>query len=247
MHTDPPYQQIPESTESRSVDYGLSAFRTKKEPGWTWRKSLICVILIAFYPLIYWLLFVVDMEALGVGVGDFGRNVLVFGLNVLWITDYMFKIFYALERRFTLEELFFVLPVICPLWLFTFAYGARKNASPVGWVDLASCLLVIIGVYLNFWPEIVRTKWKQLPQNRSRLYTGHLFAYVRNVNYLGDLLWETGLAMATGWVAAWVPVLTLLVFVFMHIPEKESYLAKRYASEWPAYQETTVRLIPFLY
>jgi protein-S-isoprenylcysteine O-methyltransferase Ste14 len=80
------------------------------------------------------------------------------------------------------------------------------------------------------------------------LYTGHLFAYVRNANYLGDLLWETGLAMATGvWIAAWVPVVSLLGFVVGAIPEKESYLAKHYEEEWPAYHEKTVRLIPFLY
>lgn len=247
MHADPPYEPIPESAEGETVDFGLSAFRTKKEPGWTWQKSSILVILIVLYLLLYWLLFVVDMEVLGVGMGDFGRNVLVCGLNILWLTDYAIKLCYVLEHQMHLVEIIFVLPVMCPLWLFTFAYCARKHASPVGWIDLAACLLVIIGVYLNFWPEIVRKQWKRLPSNKGRLYTGHLFAYVRNVNYLGDVLWETGLTLATGWEAAWVPAVSFLSFVFINIPEKESYLAKRYADEWPAYQETTVRLVPFLY
>jgi protein-S-isoprenylcysteine O-methyltransferase Ste14 len=246
MHTDPPYEKIPDSIES--VDYGFSAFRAIKQPGWTWRKSLVCAIHFAFYPLIYWLLFEADMQALGVGTGDRGRNVLVFVLNLLWLIDYTIKCCCIMERQFHLVEVFFVIPVICPLWLFTFAYCARKNASPVGGIDLLASLLVVVGVYLNFWPEFVRQTWKHLPQNSGRLYTGHLFAYVRNANYLGDLLWETGLAMATGvWIAAWVPVVSLLGFVVGAIPEKESYLAKHYEEEWPAYQEKTVRLIPFLY
>lgn len=86
-----------------------------------------------------------------------------------------------------------------------------------------------------------------MPQNKNKLYTGHLFSYIRNVNYLGDILWETGIAMSSGWIVAWVPASSLFVFVFAYIPEKESYLAKHHAEEWPAYKDKTVRLIPFVF
>jgi hypothetical protein len=37
------------------------------------------------------------------------------------------------------------------------------------------------------------------------------------------------------------------IFLFLYIPEKESYLAKWYANEWPAYEaKTVVKLFPFI-
>lgn len=46
---------------------------------------------------------------------------------------------------------------------------------------------------------------------------------------------------------AFYPIITVFIFIFVYIPEKEAYLAKRYATEWPAYEAKTVKLFPFIY
>jgi len=240
-----PYERI-ESSPEENVDYGWSTFRARKELGWTWRKVIVFIIQLAYIPLVFWILFVADLEAMGVnGAGHFGRNLLVLGEIVLVLMDYTAKVFY-IERQFMLMEIFFVLP-FASLWFAAIAYFARINAAPLSWGGVMSLPVVMGGVYLNYWPEVVRARWKQQPENKGRLYTLQLFSYVRNVNYLGDILWGVGLTMVSSWKVSWIPASMLLVFVFRYIPEKESYLAKRYPNDWPAYRSRTVRLIPYLY
>lgn len=147
-----------------------------------------------------------------------------------------------------LMELFFVLPVLFPGMIICICVFTRKNDNPIGAIDVIACVFVLFGTFLNNWPEIARMRWKKRPENKGKLYTEGFFSYVRNPNYLGDLFWVTGWALASNWVyIAWVPVMIACVFIFMYIPEKESYLAKRYASEWPAYEAKTVKLFPFIY
>lgn len=106
--------------------------------------------------------------------------------------------------------------------------SARKNETPIGFLDYGAGVLVLFGTFLNTWPEIQRMQWKkkQEDQNKGCLYTQGWFSYVRNVNYLGDCLWATGWAMASSFESMfWVPlviVAVVAVFVFLYIPEKES-------------------------
>ena len=46
---------------------------------------------------------------------------------------------------------------------------------------------------------------------------------------------------------AWDKVLMLLMFMFVHIPPLDQYLAERYGEEFEAYRARTRRLIPFVW
>ena len=146
-----------------------------------------------------------------------------------------------------LLELFFVLPVLFPAMITCICVFTRKNSNPIGATDVIAGVFVVLGIFLNTWPEVERMRWKKRPENKGKLYTQGYFSYVRNINYLGDVLWSTGWALASRWVMIWVPIMFVCVFVCMYIPEKEAYLAKRYENEWPAYEQKTVKLFPFVY
>lgn len=69
-----------------------------------------------------------------------------------------------------------------------------------------------------------------------------------HINYFGDVVLFTGWALltATIWTLG-LPLLMLLMFIFMHIPPLDEYLAERYGDEFKAYQSKTKRLIPFVW
>lgn len=231
-------------------NYGISAFRARKEHGVTWRRVLAFLLQLAFLPLYGWILFYAPgatVCGLEMGEGNPVRNSLVFADLTVVLAAYTGKIFY-MERQYMLLELFFVLPVLFPAMLTFLCIVARANENPIDLLDVIAVILVVVGIFLNMWPEIERTRWKKQFENTGKLYTEGYFSYVRNPNYLGDVLWAAGWAMSTGsWLVAWIPVMITFVFVVMYIPEKESYLAKRYATEWPAYKAKTVKLFPFIY
>lgn len=227
--------------------YGISAFRAHKETGFTWRRVLAFVLqIVPALPLAGWLLFS-SPPPFGLPDGNHVRNALVFAWLSVVLLAYELK-FLCIERQFMLMEVFFVLPVLFPAMIVWICISTRRNESPIGALDVVAGVLVLVGTFLNGWPEIMRMRWKRRPENEGKLYTEGFFQYIRNPNYLGDVFWSTGWALASNWImVAWVPVLVVCVFIFMYIPEKESYLAKRYESDWPAYEAKTVKLFPFIY
>ena len=87
--------------------------------------------------------------------------------------------------------------------------------------------------------------------NKGKLMTGGLWSLTMHANYFGDTLLFTGWTLASsGLAVSWtwwaVPVMTAL-FVFMHIPGLDEYLADRYPKEFPKYAATTAKFIPYIY
>ena len=87
--------------------------------------------------------------------------------------------------------------------------------------------------------------------NKGKLMTTGLWALTMHANYFGDTLLFTGWTLASsGLAVSWtwwaVPVMTAL-FVFMHIPGLDEYLADRYPKEFPKYAATTAKFIPYIY
>ena len=87
--------------------------------------------------------------------------------------------------------------------------------------------------------------------NKGKLMTTGLWALTMHANYFGDTLLFTGWTLASsGLAVSWtwwaVPVMTAL-FVFMHIPGLDEYLADRYPKEFPKYAATTAKFVPFVY
>ena len=153
---------------------------------------------------------------------------------------------WLLQRELGMEELTFVILVWLPLIMGSYVILA-KDVSDIGLV--VASILYILGSYLNTHSEMQRKKWKEGDPNRKgRCYTLGLFSWSRNINYFGDSLLFTGWAIATGnWMNSWAPIVMSLTFYFYHIPDKEKYLAKRYAEDWPAYlTQTPYAFIPYV-
>eukprot|EP00927_Polykrikos_kofoidii_P018241 TRINITY_DN18419_c0_g2_i1.p1 TRINITY_DN18419_c0_g2~~TRINITY_DN18419_c0_g2_i1.p1 ORF type:complete len:224 (-),score=24.99 TRINITY_DN18419_c0_g2_i1:118-789(-) len=154
---------------------------------------------------------------------------------------------WLLPRELSCEELTIVPLMWLPAILASYSLAAICSSGPVNIVDILSTLLYVVGSFLNSWSELQRKRWKAREGHAGRLFTEGLFALARNINYFGDVVLFAGWACATqAWWNAWVPVVMGLSFYFFHIPDKETYLRKRYADEWPDYEARTKALIPSL-
>ena len=70
---------------------------------------------------------------------------------------------------------------------------------------------------------------------------------MRNPNYLGDLFWATGWALASvWWRATWFPVMEVGIDSSTYRRRNRTW-PRRYVREWPEYEARTVRLIPFVF
>lgn len=129
-----------------------------------------------------------------------------------------------------------------------FALAAMANPAPVGVTAIAGGVLFVAGSLLNTGSEYQRKRFKVRPANRGHLYTKGLFGLAMHINYFGDIVWATGLAMITGsvWSAA-IPLLMTAMFVRVHIPRLDAHLAARYGEEFEEYRRSTKNLIPWLY
>ena len=157
---------------------------------------------------------------------------------------------WLLPRELAMEELTFVILIWVPAILASFTLGAMLhpiNVSPTSTQLIFSGILYVGGSFLNSYSELQRKWWKTQPNNFGRCFTLGLFSWSRNINYFGDVVLFGAWAIATGaWWNVWVPVAMFLSFYFHHIPDKEKYLAQRYAKDWPAYEASTKALIPWV-
>jgi protein-S-isoprenylcysteine O-methyltransferase Ste14 len=68
------------------------------------------------------------------------------------------------------------------------------------------------------------------------------------VNYFGDLVLFTGLALLSGvWFTLTIPALMLLGFVLFNVPVLDAYLHDKYGSAFDEYARRTRTLIPGVY
>jgi len=105
--------------------------------------------------------------------------------------------------------------------------------------------LYIFGSSYSLSYEVGRFAWKARPENRGKLHTIGLASLCIHPNYFGDLFIYTGWGLVTGTSCSLgVPAAMVASFVFIVIPNSDSYLASRYESEWPAYAEKTAILLP---
>ena len=150
----------------QTEDYGMSTFRTRKETGYTWRRIFVFVLqIVPSIPIAAWILFFAPFSDSNDGKeeekGNPTRNILVF----TWIAAVMFayeiKLIWVIERQFMLMEVCFVLPIAFPVLIGYMSMCALKNSNVIGVLDLIAGVLVVVGIWLNTWPEIMRSKWKK--------------------------------------------------------------------------------------
>ena len=85
----------------------------------------------------------------------------------------------------------------------------------------------------------------------GRVLVSGFWGLSRHVNYLGELLMASGLALSLGYFTAWQPWLYPLYYVALLFPRQfddDRRCAKKYGPLWDAYvQRVRWRIIPFVY
>ena len=91
-------------------------------------------------------------------------------------------------------------------------------------------------------------KTKKKIENKGRLYTKGLFKYSMHINYFGDIVLFTGLALiAHSFSLLFIPLVMALNFIFFIIPRLDKYLEKKYGDEFIEYAQRTKKFIPLVY
>lgn len=111
-------------------------------------------------------------------------------------------------------------------------------------------ILSLVGVMFELVADYELSKFKNRPdKKRSDLLRTGLWAYSRNPNYLGEILFWFGLmAMGFGFGAPWYtaigPIGMLAMFLFASIPMKEKQMLKNRPEAFQKYKEEVSVLIP---
>ena len=179
--------------------------------------------------------------------GDFMRRVVLFSCLVVYLIRLLVTTFVNLKRQLVWAE---ALPVSVLMSFAAYAYArvGGANSLPLGIVEAVGAAFYVIGSYLNTRSEHTRHVWKQEAENKGRLYTQGLFKYSMHINYFGDILLFTGLAMIAHHLTVFIIPLAMTVnFIFNIIPSLDRYLEKKYGDEFRDYAKKTKKLIPFIY
>ena len=179
--------------------------------------------------------------------GDFTRRILLFITSSILFLRWGLTNFYLLKREMTWAE---IVVVSIELFMIHTSYsilGGRGSGS-VGIAEYTGLGLFVIGSYLNTGSEIMRLRWKKNPRNNGRIYDQGLFKYSMHINYFGDMVWASGMALISGsiWIFL-IPLYMSFGFVFLHIPRLDNYLKVRYGTQYESYARRTRKLIPFIY
>ena len=160
---------------------------------------------------------------------------------------YNFKSFYLSKRKIPIGEIFAVI-IAFAVYQVGFVLLGAWQSDPLNVLDVFGVLLFIIGSYFNTYSELQRTRFKNDPNNKGKLYTQGLFQYARHINYFGDICWVSGWAIITHnlWSGI-IPIMLALGFIFFGIPELSSYLEKKYGDNYQDWSKDTKKLIPFIY
>ena len=184
-------------------------------------------------------------------LGDSLRGLIMLACAALYWLRHGLTLFWLLARRVGWGE---VLGLSLFIGFFEIGLALvggglfREQPVPLGVIDACGVLLVLTGSALNSGSEIQRKLWKQNKANRGHCYTGGLFRYSMHINYFGDIVLFTGWALlsASLWALA-LPVLMAYMFITIHIPGLDAYLAERYGEEFREYAARTKKLVPLIY
>jgi len=221
------------------------------------QKVVFWVLHFVIILLCAWLVLGGGLESMAGWIGwavdwaDPVRALILFFCAIIYFIRHGITLFYLLARRVDWGEVFglTVFFALFEIGLLLVGGGVFR-ASPIAlsWLDIFALGLYLSGSFLNSTSEIQRKLWKEDPSNKGRCYTGGLFKYSMHVNYFGDVVLFTGWSLFTA--AFWtlgLPLLMLLMFMFIHIPPLDEYLAGRYGEEFNVYRSKTKRLIPLIW
>ena len=179
--------------------------------------------------------------------GHLGRSCLILSSMIIYFLRLLVTLFFFFQRKLYWFEAL-IIANIMP-WIFPYiAYTSGRYSGPLGFIEILGILLFLSGSYLNTASEYARYAWKRKTENLGHLYTGGLFKYAANINYLGDVLIFTGLAAIAHQVELLiVPAFMASIFIIILIPLKENYLKQKYGKAYVEYAARTKKLIPLVY
>ena len=179
--------------------------------------------------------------------GDPLRRILLSSCLIIYVIRLQVTVWVFQKRKWTWSETI-TITILMPFVLYAFASVGGSNKQVVGAVEIIGILLYLSGSYINTHSEYYRHAWKLKEENKGRLYTERLFSLAMHINYFGDIVLFTGLAMITHSLSMFViPLIMALNFVFFIIPSLDRYLEKKYKDEFKDYSKKTKKLIPMIY
>ena len=186
-------------------------------------------------------------ELMPAGLECNDQTLLIFG--VVYVARLYFAMLVLWSRPPDWHEIPIVYVFFIPSIFYTMARGKIDECSAP--VTALAIVLYVVGSGFSTIGEYQRYVFKKQPANKGKLMTGGLWSLTMHANYFGDTLLFTGWTLASsGLAVSWtwwaVPVMTAL-FVFMHIPGLDEYLADRYPKEFPKYAASTAKFIPYIY
>ena len=179
--------------------------------------------------------------------GDLYRNAILLSCFVVYFIRLLFTTFIFYRRKMHWVEAIVItsiMPFIIPYMAFI---GGQKNQR-IGFIEIIGVVFFLIGSYLNSRSEYLRHIWKKREENNGHIYIDGLFKYAIHINYLGNIILFTGLALvARDLLLLSIPGYMALIFIVILIPLKENYLGNKYGDEFRDYKSNTKKLIPFIY
>ena len=217
-----------------------------------WNKSVFsgCILITIFATL--WLMFT-DYATSNTWLkqyqlsGDLVRRVLIASCLIIYFVRLQVTVWVFQKRKWTWLETI-AITVLMSFVLYAFARGGGNNKQVVGVIEVIGILLYLSGSYINTHSEYFRHVWKLREENKGRLYTRGLFSLSMHINYFGDIVLFTGLAMVTHSLSMLViPLIMAVNFVYNIIPSLDRYLEKKYKDEFIDYSKKTKKFIPLIY
>ena len=179
--------------------------------------------------------------------GDPVRRILIAFCLIIYFVRLQVTVWVFQMRKWTWLETI-TITVLMSFVLYAFARAGGNNKQVVGFIEIIGILLYLSGSYLNTQSEYHRHIWKLKAENRGRLYTKGLFSLSLHINYFGDIVLFTGLAMVTHSLSILViPLIMTVNFIFNIIPSLDRYLEKKYKDEFITYARKTKKLVPLIY
>ena len=203
--------------------------------------------------LVYWILFEEGLQTVSPWFGtswipgDLTRRILLFITSIILFLRWGLTNFYLLKRQMPWMEIIIVCIELSIIHS-TYAVLGGQVTRSVGIIEFIGIGLFVIGSYLNTGSELMRYHWKKDPQNSGKIYDQGLFKYSMHINYFGDVVWATGMALISG--SIWIFLIPLYMscgFLFIHIPRLDKYLKERYGAQYTVYARRTKKFIPFIY
>ena len=223
----------------------------EKEVSFAPRLSIVAFhfVILAFSG---WVMFAGGFELIGAifgsdwQYGTLERRILLFAISLIGFGSFCFKAFVTFKRRLRWNELPGIMNAIV-VYYTAFTLLGAGNSAPVGIFEAVAFVVFLSGIGLTAGSELQRMKFRAQPGFAQTLYTKGLFGFVRHPNYLGDIIFVTGWALATG--VSWALLAPLWLFAMINIlfvPQLSKYLQNRYPEDYAAWKDTTPALIPGL-